>query len=92
MILSQRTRNPRILCCYSPILKEIPEKQHNVNQNATLLMFWGGLFVCVCFLGPHLWLMEVPQIEVISKLQLPVDTTAIAAKDPSHVRNLHCSP
>ena len=40
-------------------------------------------------LGPHLWHMEVSQIE--SELQLPACTTATATQDPSRVCSLHHS-
>ena len=46
-------------------------------------------FVCVSvFLGPHLQHMEVPGLEVESKLQLPATATATATRDPSHI----CDP
>ena len=43
------------------------------------------LFVClfVAFLGPHPWHMEVPRLEVESKLQLPAYTTATGTQDLS---------
>ena len=41
------------------------------------------LFIClfVCFLGPHLWHMEVPRLGVDMELQLPAYTTATAMPD-----------
>jgi len=47
--------------------------------------------VCVCFLGPHLWHIEVPKLEVESELQLLADTTAIATRDLSRICDLHHS-
>ena len=41
------------------------------------------------FLGPHLWNMEVPRLEVESELQLPAYTTAIAILDLSCTCDLH---
>ena len=41
-------------------------------------VFWGGWFVCFCFLGPHVWHMEVPRLGVESELLLPAYTTATA--------------
>ena len=48
------------------------------------------LFLCFCFLGLHLWHMEVPRLGVQLELQLPGYTTATS--DPSHVFDLHHSP
>ena len=48
------------------------------------------LFLC-CFLGPHLWHMQVPRLGVTWELQLPAYTTATATLDPSHVCDLHRS-
>ena len=55
------------------------------------LMGFGGLFVCVCFLGPHLRHMEVPRLGVESELQLPAYTLATAMQDPSCICDLHHS-
>ena len=44
-----------------------------------------------CFLGLHLWHMEVPRLGVKSGLQLLAYTTARAMQDPSHVCHLHHS-
>ena len=44
-----------------------------------------------CFLGPHLWHLEVPRLEVTLELQLPVYTTATAMPDPSRICDLHQS-
>ena len=37
----------------------------------------------VCFLGPHLWHMEIPRLRVELELQLPAYTTDTAMRDPS---------
>ena len=41
-----------------------------------------------CFLGLHLWHMEVPRLGIKLELQLLAYTTATAMQDPSHVCNL----
>jgi len=41
------------------------------------------------FLGPHLWRMEVPRLEVELELQLPVYPTATAMPDLSCILDLH---
>ena len=47
-------------------------------------------FLCVCaFLGPRLWPMEVPRLEVRLELQLLAYTTATATPDPNHIFDLH---
>ena len=48
-------------------------------------------FVLFCFLGLHLWHMEVPRLGVESKLQLPAYTTTTATPDQSSICNLHHS-
>ena len=51
-------------------------------------------FVCVgffCFLGPHLWHMEVPRLGLKSELQLLAYATATATSDLSRVCDLHHS-
>ena len=41
------------------------------------------IFILIfCFLGPHLWHMEVPGLEVESEIQLPAYTTAHGNVDP----------
>ena len=47
--------------------------------------------VCLFFLGPHPWHMEVPRLGVESELHLPAYTTATATQDPSCICDLHCS-
>ena len=46
------------------------------------------LCVCVSFLGPHLWHMEIPRLGVESELQLLAYITAKAMQDLSYVCNL----
>ena len=48
--------------------------------------FFFFFFFFFCFLWPHLWHMEVPRLQVESKLQLPAYATA--TPDPSHICNL----
>ena len=48
-------------------------------------------FSFFCFLGLHLWHMELPRLGVKSELQLPAYTTAIATPDLSHVCDLYHS-
>ena len=43
------------------------------------------------FLGPHPQHMEVPSQGVSLELELLAYTTATAAQDPSHIRDLHHS-
>ena len=45
------------------------------------------VFLFVCFLGSHLWHMEVPRLGVKSELQLPAYTTATATPDLSRLRS-----
>ena len=60
-------------------------------------MFSGVGFFCLfglvwfgfCFLGPHLWHMEVPRLGVESELQLLAYTTATATGDLNCVCNLY---
>ena len=54
---------------------------------------WGFRGFLCCFLGPYLWHMEVPRLEVKSDLQLPAYTTATATATPdqSCICNLHHS-
>ena len=40
------------------------------------------------FLGPHLWHMEVHELEVELELQLPAYTTATVTRDPNCICNL----
>ena len=43
------------------------------------------------FLGPDLWHTEGPGLGVKLELQLQENATAMAAMDPCHLYNLHCS-
>ena len=77
-------------CCFLPVLHG-----HHFYSFPILLPTWvlGLLFVffCLllfCFLGLHLWHVEVPRPGVQSELQLPAYTPATATSDPSHV----CDP
>ena len=47
-----------------------------------------ALFFFFCFLGLHLWYMEVPRLGVKSELQLPAYITATAMQDLSGVCDL----
>ena len=50
------------------------------------------LFVCLfCFLGLHLWHMEVPRLGIKLELQLLAYAAAAATWDLSHIYGLHCS-
>ena len=49
------------------------------------------MFCFVCFLGPHLWHMEVPRLGVELELLLPAYTTATAMPAWSCLCNLHRS-
>ena len=57
--------------------------QWRVSQSKHIYLF--------CFLGPLLWHMEVPRLEVPVELQLPAYTTATAVLDLSHVCDLQHS-
>ena len=49
-------------------------------------------FFFLVFLGHHQWHMEISRLGVVeSELHLPVYTTTIATRHPSHVCNLHSS-
>ena len=61
------------------------------NSSAQLLFLLLLLFFFFCFLGPNLWHMEVPRLEVELKLQLPAYDTATTMTDPSLVCDLHHS-
>ena len=57
----------------------------------THTLFCSVLFCYFCFLGPHLWHMEVPRLGVQSEIQPPVYTTATAMQDSSRICDLHHS-
>ena len=48
-------------------------------------------FFLLCFLGMHLWPMEVPRLRVKSELQLPAYATTTEMRDPKHIGNLYHS-
>ena len=51
-----------------------------------------GVFFCLfVFLGPHLWHMAVPRLEISSELQLSAYARATATRDLSRVCDLHHS-
>ena len=56
---------------------------HDCECTAGFFLVWFGLVLV--FLGPHLWHMEVPRLEVRSELQLPAYTTATAMVNPSRI-------
>ena len=49
------------------------------------------LFVCLLFLGTHLWHMEVSRLGVNLELQLPTHTTTMGTPDLSSICDLHSS-
>ena len=51
----------------------------------------GFSFFFFCFLGPHLWPMEVPRLGVELELQQLAYATAIATRDSGRVCDLHHS-
>ena len=53
--------------------------------------FFVFCFVLFCFLGPHLWHMDVLRLGVKSELQLPAYITATATEDPGCICDLHHS-
>ena len=66
-----------------------------INQpwicSRTLCSIYYFILFYFCFLGLHLWHMEVPRLGVESEQQLPAYTTAIATLDPSRICDLHHS-
>ena len=54
-------------------------------------LFFVVVVFVFCFLGPHLWRMEVPRLEVELELQLSAYATATATPDPRLICNLHHS-
>ena len=55
------------------------------------LLFFFNLFFLFCFLGLHLWHMEVPSPGVELEQKLLAYATARATPDPSLICDLHCS-
>ena len=49
------------------------------------------VYLFICFLGPHLWHVEVPRLTVESELHLRAYSTTTAVQDPSCVSDLHHS-
>lgn len=64
----------------------LPEKTSLVGPTGLLRVSFLVFFFC--FLGPHLWHLEVPKLEVESALQPPAYTTATAMRDLSRVCDL----
>ena len=64
--------------CFRTIAKFKPESRcYNFYSSLkTVPTFFILLKISFLFLGPHLWLMEVPRLEVESELQLPAYVTA----------------
>ena len=62
---------------------QIKNKWWTAMQNCFLYCF-----VLFCFLGLHLWHMEVPRLGVKLELQLPAYATATAMPDPRPVWDL----
>ena len=52
-------------------------------KSCVSIFFFLVEFIFVCFLGLHLWNMEVPRLGVELELQLPDYTTATAMQDLS---------
>ena len=56
------------------------------------LKIWGAVVLFIdlffCFLGSHVWHVEVPRPGVQSEVQLPGYTTATATRDPSRICKL----
>ena len=75
--------------CYSASL---PKNENKKYTNHYFKMLKHALiFFFFFFLRPHLQHVEVPGLEVESKLQLLAYTISTATWDPSHVCNLHHS-
>ena len=66
-------------------------KQRLLGESHFLCVWVFCCFVCFCFLGPHLCPKEVPRLGGESELQLPAYPAAMAAQDPSHIRDLRHS-
>ena len=63
------------------------------SKRITFVFIYIFIFIVLifCFLGQHVWRMEVPSLRVELELQLPADTTATATPDPKHICDLHHS-
>ena len=62
-----------------------------LGRSLHFLFCFSKHFLFFCFLGPHLWHVEVPRLWVEWELQLPAYTTATAAWDVSGIFVLHHS-
>ena len=62
-----------------------------INTLKWIIFFFVFFCLFVCFLGPHLWHLEVPWPEIQSEIQLPAYTTVSATPDPSRISDLHHS-
>ena len=72
-------------------LKTTEKKQIEEKCSALLLFTQKKDVNFFFFLWPHLPLMEVPRLGIALELELPVYTTAIATRNPSHACDLHHS-
>ena len=79
---------PRRKNRYIVTWKKKTKKKKTKNEIVCTSIFF---FFFSVFLGPCLWHMEVPRLEVESELQLPVYPTATEMPDPRRVCNLHQS-
>ena len=77
-----------VFCEFSDIYPGVELLGHMVVLFSFLFIF---NFFIFCFLGSHLWHMEVPRLGVKLELQLPAYATATATLDPSRVCDLHHS-
>ena len=71
--------NPQSISHLSPLL--------TLSFSESIRVFCFVLFCC--FLGLHVWHMEVPRLGVELELQLPAYTTATETWDPSRICDLH---
>ena len=72
-------------------MEEIIIKKKIYTKHFYFILFYFILFLSFVYLGPHQRHMEVPRLEVESKLYLPAYATATAIPDPSCVCDLHHS-
>ena len=66
----------------------VKSEYHVPNLSCSIFSF---LFFSFCFLGPHLWYMEVPRLGVELELQLPAYTIATATWHLRCLCDLHHS-
>ena len=73
----------------------LPSHPYPCHQRPPCWAAWqqlcGIFFFFFCFLGLHLWHVEVPRLGVKSELQLPAYATATATPDQSCICDLHHS-